>query len=362
MKEYADYQWAVDSDFYIIFEHLGGNTEETEWVNYRLGEGKGIMVWGNHNSNYNEATMGYHDGEKSDFSWISYLNRGWTVPANVSYMESHDEERLMYKNLSFGNASGSYDIQTLSTALDRMELAGAFYFTVPGPKMIWQFGELGYDYTIDFNGRVGNKPIRWDYFTEPDRKAIYDSWSKLIALKKQEDIFRTANFTLDVANTNGLKKIQLTDDAANPTVKYVNIIGNFGVTTQSINPTFQQTGTWYDLMNNNTTINVTNANTTISLQPGEFKVYASGPVTLAIEDLNFADALSIYPNPVKDEFKINNPANKVDIYDLSGRLIKSFKGDFRENKSFDISNLNHAVYFIRITSERGTLIKKIIKN
>lgn len=362
LKEYADYQWAVDADFYIIFEHLGGNTEETEWVNYRLGEGKGIMVWGNHNSNYNEATMGYHDNGKSNFSWISYLNRGWTVPANVSYMESHDEERLMYKNLQFGNSNGTYNIKTLSTALDRLELAGAFYFTVPGPKMIWQFGELGYDYSIDFNGRVGNKPIRWDYFTLPDRKAIYDSWSKLIALKKQEDIFRTANFTLDVANTNGLKKIQLTDNATNPTVKYVTIIGNFGVITQNINPTFQQTGTWYDLMNNNATINVTNTNATISLQAGEFKVYASGPVTLAVEDLNFANAVSIYPNPVSDEFKINNPANKVDIYDLSGRLIKSFKGDFRENTSFDVSNLNHAVYYIRITSEGGSLIKKIIKN
>ena len=132
LKEYADYQWAVDNDFYVIFEHLGGNIEETEWVDYRLGEGKGIMMWGNHNSNYNEATMGYHDSGKSDFSWISYLNRGWTVPANVSYMESHDEERLMFKNLSFGNSAVGYDIQTLSTALDRMELAGAFYFTIPG--------------------------------------------------------------------------------------------------------------------------------------------------------------------------------------------------------------------------------------
>ena len=136
LKEYADYQWAMDSDFYVIFEHLGTNTEESQWVNYRLGEGKGIMVWGNHNFNYNEATMGYHDNGKSNFSWISYLNRGWTVPANISYMESHDEERLMFKNISFGNSSGSYNVQNEATALERQELAGAFYFTVPGPKMI----------------------------------------------------------------------------------------------------------------------------------------------------------------------------------------------------------------------------------
>ena len=122
--------------------------------------------------------MGYHDSGKSNFSWISYLNRGWTVPANVSYMESHDEERLMFKNISFGNSSGGYNVQTESTALDRQELAGAFYFTVPGPKMIWQFGELGYDISIDQNGRTGNKPILWNYFNEPNRKAVYDLWAQ----------------------------------------------------------------------------------------------------------------------------------------------------------------------------------------
>ena len=87
LKEYADYQWDKDEDFYIIFEHLGGNTEETEWVNYRLDEGKGIMVWSKLTENYNEATMGYNESGKSDFSWIDYKERGWTVPGNVSYMK-----------------------------------------------------------------------------------------------------------------------------------------------------------------------------------------------------------------------------------------------------------------------------------
>ena len=81
-----------------------------------------------------------------------------------------------------------------------------------------------------------------------------------------------------------------------------------------------------------------------------------------MEDLNFADAISIYPNPVMDNFKINSIAKKVDIYDISGRLVKTFKGDFNETHSFDIKNLNRAVYIVRITSENGSLTKKIIKN
>ncbi len=365
LKEYADYQWIKDPNFYVIFEHLGGNVEETEWVNYRLGEGKGIMLWGNHNFNYNEATMGYHDLEngsvKSDFSWISYINRTWSVPANISYMESHDEERLMFKNISFGNSSGSYSVKDLTTALDRQELAGAFYFTIPGPKMIWQFGELGYDYSIDFNGRVGNKPIRWDYFNEPDRKDLYDSWTQLIKLKKQKAIFKTDNFTLDVANTNGLKKIQLTDDSTNPDIKHVNIIGNFGVTAQSINPQFQQTGTWYDFTNNNATLNVSNTNASISLAPGEFRIYASSQVTLSVNNESLNSIITLTPNPVKNSFKIGALVNSVVIYDITGRITKTFQGNFTENDSFDISELKSSIYLVRITSELGTLTKKIIK-
>ena len=96
--------------------------------------------------------MGWHENSKSDFSWISYKNRGWSDPHLVGYMESHDEERLMFRNLAYGNSGGSYNIKSLNTALERMELAGAFFFTIPGPKMIWQFGELGYDFSIDENG------------------------------------------------------------------------------------------------------------------------------------------------------------------------------------------------------------------
>ena len=64
----------------------------------------------------------------------------------------------MYKNVNFGNFKGQTTApETKTTALKRMEMACNIFFTVPGPKMIWQFGELGYDVNIDFNGRTGEK-------------------------------------------------------------------------------------------------------------------------------------------------------------------------------------------------------------
>jgi len=235
LKEYSDHVWqtAPANKPYVIFEHLSDNSEETELANY------GIMLWGNLNHNYNENTLGFGDGSKEDISWISYKKRNWNNPNVIGYMESHDEERLMFKNLQYGKVTNDYSVKDLNTALARQETAGLFFFSIPGPKMIWQFGELGYDISIDENGRTGKKPIHWDYLQNANRKHIYDTWSTLIAFKKKYPVFNTTDFTLNVGT---LTKSILLKDA----VMDVVIVGNFDVTQKTINTTFSKTGIWYE--------------------------------------------------------------------------------------------------------------------
>lgn len=285
LKGYADTQWDLDEDFYVIFEHLGGIQEEEQWANYRLDEGKGILFWNKQTDPYNEATMGFHENGKSNFSAASYQVKGFDIPAAISYMESHDEERLMFKNLEFGNTEGDYAVTDLNTALERMQAAGAFFFTIPGPKMIWQFGELGYEVSIDENGRTGRKPIRWEYLQDPERTAIYDSWADLIRLKLGENIFETTDFSMDLSAPTGLKSIHLTDsNASDGELQNVTIIGNFGMTAQDIDPEFQQTGVWYEFLNNNLKRVVLDANEAIRLQPGEFRIFGDQPSAVFPDD------------------------------------------------------------------------------
>ncbi|MFM6936587.1 MAG: hypothetical protein ACKOXH_02725, partial [Aquirufa sp.] len=68
----------------------------------------------------------------------------------MNYIESHDEERLMVEV-----TNGGKKVFTAPAKLERMKMAAATFFTIPGPKMIWQFGELGYDVSINDNGRTG---------------------------------------------------------------------------------------------------------------------------------------------------------------------------------------------------------------
>ena len=266
-KDYYDFMKSVDTNVYCILEHFADNSEEKVLSDY------GMMLWGNLNHDYNEATMGYVNS--SNFSWGYYKNRGWNNPNLVTYMESHDEERLMFKNLTYGNVSGSYSTKDLNTALARQELAAAFFFTVPGPKMVWQFGELGYDISIDQNGRVGNKPILWNYYQNANRRKLYETYRALIALKKVEPVFENpTTYTQQLAGA--AKSIHLAN--ANTSVT---IIGNFDVNATTIDPAFQSTGKWYNYLSGDS-INVSNVNTSIPLAPGEFAVYTSRRIKKAV--------------------------------------------------------------------------------
>ena len=261
LKRMADEIWKFDSTAYVILEHWCPNREEAELADY------GMLLWGNLNYNYNEATMGWHEEGKSDFSWGSYQKRGWAKPHLITYMESHDEERLMYKNKRWGNASGDYDVKNVPTALNRIKLASAFFFTIPSPKMIWQFGELGYDISIDYNGRTGNKPIRWDYWQDPLRQRLYKTMCALIQLKKDYPVFRTSDFQLNVRGAT--KQIHLNHESM-----AVTIVGNFDVIEREINPNFQQAGKWYDFFSGDSLL-VNDSGAPLMLLPGAFHLYST---------------------------------------------------------------------------------------
>lgn len=308
---------SVNPHAYVILEHLADNSEEKVLAN------AGMLLWGNMNHNYNEATMGWHENQKSNLAWGSYKARQWNDPHLITYMESHDEERLMVRNLQWGNSSGSYNIKELTTAIRRVEQAAVFFFTIPGPKMIWQFGELGYDVSIDFNGRTGPKPIRWNYYDDWRRKHLHDVFAALIELKKEHDVFRTTDFTLSTEAE--LKRIHL-----NHASNQVTILGNFDVVERNINPNFQQTGTWHEFFRRET-LQVNDVSATITLQPGEYRIYSTvafpdpGLTVSAYPEFAQSDAsVKVFPNPSDNGFTFTFAGNEnyhIRIINMQGQTV-----------------------------------------
>ena len=368
LKLYSDYQWSYDPTSYIIFEHLGTDAEEQQWANYRINEGKGVMMWDNLTGPFGQNTMGYNSN--SNFNRIDFENHGFSDRRAVGYGESHDEERLMYKNLTYGNGS----VKTLTTALERQKAFGAVFFTVPGPKMIWQFGELGYDFSINRceNGTISNdcrlspKPVAFTlgYDTDASRKAVYDTWSKILAIRLSNQVFDTTTFTVESGNL--LPRIFVWNDALpSSSLKNVVVVANFTTTAQTVTPNFPYAGTWYNLMDN--TSMSASASTTVTLQPGEFRIF--GNQTALATDETKIDAnktsLQITQNPATDgllKIRYNKAKNgQINIYDLNGKLVKSFRlQSAKGDETFSLKGIGTGNYLVQLKSDEGLAVSKLI--
>lgn len=297
LKRIADVLWAADDEFYVILEHFADNQEEKELSDY------GMMLWGNMNHAYSEAAMGF----SADLRGALHSERGWTYPYLIAYMESHDEERMMYRNLQFGTSSGSYNIRQLSTALDRIELASTFFYTMPGPKMLWQFGEVGYDYSINYceNGtinescRTSPKPVRWDYLQDADRRSVYDVTRDILHLRHAFRAF-TAPQHYDHSLVDKAKRFRLSGEDLQMVA-----LGNFDVVPAALSADFYRTGWWYEYFSGDS-IQVTDTAMRITLGAGRYRLYLDKKVdrpsrttsTAVTEVLTGENQVLLYPNPV----------------------------------------------------------------
>ena len=374
LKQYADFSWSVDPTHYVIFEHLGQDNEEKEWANYRLDEGKGVMMWGIMNSVYNELTMG-QSGNKNISRMGHTAHSGFNGPRVVGYAESHDEERLMYKNLQYGNNSNSsHDVRDLNTALSRMSALGAVSVMIPGPKMIWHFGELGMENSIFtcFNGTYNNDGCKLDtkpqpqwtnnWITDALRSQIYNDWSRLHALKINEPVFEG-----DYSITSGdfTPRIDIFDTTIPSTeLRNVIILANFDVVSQTVNTNFPPgvTATWYDLMDPSGNTTVSNSTTTITIPAGQFRILGNKQAEALSIDEEILLGFSIYPNPATTSFHVSTNVSDIEIYDLTGKLVKSFKGEFNRTDSFDISQLNTGMYIVKVENNNNQIkTTKLVK-
>jgi pullulanase/glycogen debranching enzyme len=258
LKRMADEIWAYKPNAYVILEHWCDNSEEEQLADY------GMMLWGNVTHGYQDALMGFPNS--SNISSGVYSSRGWSVPHLVSYAESHDEERTMYEALTFGNnTNAAHNARELYTALGRAQALAVTFLTQPGPRMLWQFQELGYDISIDNPCRVCNKPILWNYYTQARRRQLYDVYSATLSLRNNYETFRSLNFQHSL--TGAVKRVNMNHSSMNGVS-----LANFAVTTQSALPLFQHAGWWYEYFSGDS-LNVTNGLAPISLAPGEYRIY-----------------------------------------------------------------------------------------
>ena len=270
LKEYNAHIQSVDDDAVMICEHF------VDDENWELGQA-GIKVWRNMNHSYTKAmkrdmSVADFTGTTNTFNDSGMMGDWQTFGQYVGYQESHDEQRTNYEG-QWDYTGASIDF---ATRIERAKLNAAFFLLSPGPKMIWQFGEIGYDISIDENGRTGKKPCRTaEYMAVAERKALYDTYAMLIKFRKDNPRFfdYDVNFRWYVGSGEQTGRYLF---ARNGDGQHFALFGNFGKGSQSIGVSLPEgVDEWYQYDNPNAVWKGSSHTTTMN--EGQFYLLVSDP-------------------------------------------------------------------------------------
>ncbi|MDW3193999.1 MAG: alpha-amylase family glycosyl hydrolase [Cytophagales bacterium] len=334
LSRMANVIWETDPEAYVMLEHFAVNQEERALADL------GMMLWSN--------------TRHSNLDWQYFETRGWQSPHNINYLESHDEERVMWENRNAGS---------LEERISDAKVDAAFFFMVPGPKMIWQFGEFAYDEELN-NDRLGIKPTRWEYLEDAERLQLFGLYQSLINLKTQTDYLSDEHFSWNASSSVRWINYE------HPDVQ-ISMFGNPTSSSRDGDPHFVAAGDWYDYFTGEQ-ITITDPNASVTLAPGEFYIYTSEPIdnftTINVESSVILSTgpqqleLTTYPNPFVEEFTIQgvNTIDQIVITDLSGRLISEFSP---VAKTFTVNAAAYetGIYLIEVISGNTKETLKMIK-
>ena len=362
IKRMADSIWAVDPNQYIILEHWCDNNEEQQLADY------GCMLWGNVTYGYQNAGKGFV-GNSSITNGL-YSSRTWGLPHLVSYMESHDEQRLMYEAITFGNASNpAHNAKDPYTALGRMQGLAVTFLSQPGPRMIWQFGEYGYDISIDVPCRTCNKPILWNYLQQGRRKQLLDVYSAMLSLRNNYETFRSLDFQASLGA--GIKRMIMN----HPSMNGVSLV-NVDVYAANAIPSFQHTGWWYEYFTGDS-INVSNVNASMNLQPGEYRVYTDQrlpkpyitSVASVTELENPSFEFNVFPVPFEESLSFSYHSNdfqplQIQLFNEQGVLVfekQAIAHSGENTESIHDFNITSGTYLVVLRLGKSFACKTILK-
>ncbi|MCD7973087.1 MAG: T9SS type A sorting domain-containing protein [Candidatus Azobacteroides sp.] len=349
---------AVKEDVYFILEHWVGG-EEQGFVN------QGMLCWNNTNDAYSQTAMGWL---QSGDSFTGANKKGW-----VSYCESHDEERNFYKAKTWGN--GRTILENEEARLARVPLNVAFNVLLQGPKMLWQFEEMGYDFSIthDNSSRVDPKPVPeiLGWLSDDLRVSTYKKVAQIIQLRTKllSEVFSNGSISAGITSGSIVRFANWSYGEDK-----VHVIGNFGVEDYSTDgqrflgldktATLPSGTTWYDYF----TGEEISGGTVLPMTPGELRIFTNNASLIApyIPDptgiKNTEDNKTksvVYPTMADDMIWIlsDKQIESVQILGLRGEVVKTVKA----TDNINVSDLPKGMYLVIVSYGNSQEAHKIIK-
>lgn len=367
----------------VIFEHLAWASED------KILADQGILMWsgvGHHNDlkgfilGYNGDNTNIYNSGVFNAAGRDFIYANW-----MSYGESHDEQRLGYEVSQYYNGP-----KTIENIVKRLKIALGFNLLLPGPRMIWQFQELGYDVSINYNGRTGEKPVRWYYYDDVHRRQLFSLTSRLFKIRNKFNIYNTnpdyGNIGLGAGNISQPRVMRLSSGSG-PSEKHVIVIANLDpINNQDAFPNYDVTGTWYkyngDPIIDGTSFSVNNVNSAYTLSPSEMIILTNFLIDTCTDVRSIADngintlrdAIDCAPENgiINIEYPVYNQSIVLNTPILINKNI-TINGFPSQNVTINGSTLNEGVFSIatgksvvmngfKITCSQGNIDGRCIYN
>lgn len=178
--------------------------------------------------------------------------------------------------------------------------------------------------------------------------------------------FNQFSLSKNIFNTDNLLEIvvnmSMWDSATSSTISIIRIYNEDGVLIKDFGGNYREFDDGFDfhVFHDNTTGN--NKLLLFKESTNTTEIYNLGTTSLAAKEIQTKNKLSAYPIPTNKILNVINPqngANKVEVYDTSGKLVINKSFGTTENKILiDVENLPKGNYIYKI----GDLSSKFIKN
>ena len=422
---YRDQLRTTHPNCWLILEHLAVDSEEAALANL------GFWMWGNVKGQVAETAIG-GTLQSTDLRRAFHTSRGFTQHHLLSYAVSHDENRLGREVQQFAVAGGTvnYNFKTPAVTYDakvnreirydRQKAALGVTWLIPGPKMMWMWDEFGYEIDInwcDGNGTINNncrtnpKPPGWGLINSPgvttgctnlyvsgctgpvmpfDSNAVklQRFMAEIMNLRKDYPVFASSD--IGGSQLDGLlKRLKITNSGTGANDFNVIVLANFHSTVQNLSGDWHRTGQWYEYFNGDS-VNVTSLTQSVTLQPGEFRLYLSKRVRTArfarltpwwrvnqiassADDQALADleasGVVAYPVPTAEELIVrvqgrHRGAVAIRLYDATGREVGTRvieKRDLVEQVTLDVRRLTAGMYYLHVSQGAHADVLNIVK-
>jgi len=325
-------------------------------------------------NNNSSEHYGYSWGDMTKFISAISANdtKAWPfsgykqIYSPINYIESHDEQRIIYEAITYHNID-------YNTAIQKSKLGFAILMAAQGTPMLYHGQEFG----MDKEKIVGEQPLQWDYLNNNVNKDLFETYKKLIALRKNSMPLKYGSILALLKDDN--KKVAIWERAFND--EYIITAINLNTKDETINIPLPYSGMWYMPINNDSIIATQDTIKNYLLTSNQFLILSSTKIQTKIEEQNqppnkiyHDNYITNMPNPfnnfTKIKIKIKNKEKiKLDIYNIFGQKIKTlYNGYINQGihtfiwkaDSNNGSKVASGIYFIKLQSEKITKTHKIL--